>query len=385
MRIVCSSFSAAFALTLLVARNASSQTAGAVEWYGTLASSSPFTRTMGGMSMSVGTPFLGIRGGGALGMSSMTSGAFGPAGKSKFAWATDADLILGPVNSRATTGFMPYTFAGLGMQSSAEEESFTDAIRTWSYGGGAQTPLGSILSVSAEARMRRLASPATFSDSQFVRNPEFRVGLSLRFGGGSTSRSRRGEVYSGRRNDNPPAARRPRRSTPSTSWPVSSTSARGAAKRVVPAAENYIGVPYKWGGSSPQTGFDCSGLVQYVYGQQGVDLPRTSRQMAGAGMRVEPHIANLREGDLMLFSQNGEINHVALYAGGGRIIHSSSSGGGVRYDDLRTSRGQWFVNHLVAARRVSGDSRAIITALAEVNIPFDHYDLPDQAPAVGKR
>ncbi|HXG73142.1 MAG TPA: C40 family peptidase [Gemmatimonadaceae bacterium] len=385
MRIVRTSLIASLVATLLLPIHAPAQTTGAVEWYGTLMTATPITRTMGGMAMSIGTPFLGGRVSGALGTSSTTYRASNGPGSSRLAWATDADLLVGPVNSRATTGVLPYAFAGLGMQNSTETGASGVPIRTWSYGGGARMPLGSVLSLSAEARLRRLASSATFSDSQFVRNPEIRVGLSLRFGGGTRSRTGTSTVYSRGRTDNPPSARRPRTTNPSKGRPVSTTSARGASRRVVPDAETYIGVPYKWGGSSPETGFDCSGLVQYVYSRQGVSLPRTSRQMAGAGVSVDARVASMREGDLMLFAQNGEISHVAIYAGGGRIIHSSSSGGGVRYDDLGTRRGQWFVNHMVAARRVSDDPRVIVNALAAAVISFDHYDPPDEAPAPGKR
>jgi cell wall-associated NlpC family hydrolase len=182
----------------------------------------------------------------------------------------------------------------------------------------------------------------------------------------------------------PPSAPRPSRTsrTSRTTWPVSTTSASGAARRVVPTAEQYIGVPYRFGGTSPRTGFDCSGFVQYVYRIQGVDLPRTSRQMAGAGIAVEPSTRSLVVGDLMLFQQGGRISHVAIYAGNGRFIHSSSSGSGVRYDDLATHRGKWFADHMVAARRVSGDSRIFGNALAgaAAAIAFDHLDPPDSAP-----
>jgi cell wall-associated NlpC family hydrolase len=148
----------------------------------------------------------------------------------------------------------------------------------------------------------------------------------------------------------------------------------------VSTGEQYIGTPYRYGGTSPRTGFDCSGFVQYVYGQQGVSLPRTSRQMAGAGIAV--NTSSLVVGDLMLFSQGGRISHVAIYAGNGRFIHSSSSGNGVRYDDLDTRRGKWFADHMVAARRVTGDGRILVNAFAGSGalIAFDELDPPDSAP-----
>jgi cell wall-associated NlpC family hydrolase len=137
-------------------------------------------------------------------------------------------------------------------------------------------------------RSRHLAAPATPADSQFVRALEYRVGIGFHFGGGRS----RSTVYSRRTADVPPSAPRPTR-TSRTTWPVSTTSGSGAARRVMSTAEQYIGVPYRYGGTSPRTGFDCSGFVQYVYGSQGVDLPRTSRQMAGAGIAVEPSTRSL--------------------------------------------------------------------------------------------
>jgi cell wall-associated NlpC family hydrolase len=353
------------------------QIAGGAEFYGALDNSFPITRTLGGLSLSVGTPYLGIRGGGALGMSSQSAQPGFAQGPSSLVWATNADLVLGPVNAGLGQGFMPYTFGGIGMESSAQPVDFTDAIRTWSYGGGLQLALGSLLSVSGEARWRRLAAPATYADSQFVRGIEYRVGIGFHFGGG---RQRPSTYSRTRRADTPPTA--PRSSRPGTIyWPTSTSSGSGAARRVVPAAERYIGVPYLYGGSSPQTGFDCSGFVQYVYGQQGVDLPRTSRQMAVAGIPVEPSTRSMAVGDLMLFQQDGRISHVAIYAGNGRFIHSSSSGKGVRYDDLDTRRGKWFADHMVAARRVTGDGRILVRALVEGSpITFDRFDPPDSAP-----
>src|SRR6266550_448768 len=276
------------------------QVGGGVGFYGSLENSDPITRTLGGLSLSVGTPFVTIRGSGALGMSTFGSPTTVPSqSASDLVWATGADLMLGPVNAGLGEGFMPYTFVGLGMESSAQPVQFTDAIRTWGYGGGLQLGLGHVLSVSGEARWRRLAAPATYTDSQFVRGIEYRVGLGLHFGGNRS----RNPIYTRRRSSIPPSAPRPSRAPTRTTWPVSTSSASGAARRVVPTAEQYIGVPYRYGGTSPRTGFDCSGFVQYVYRTQGVDLPRTSRQMAGAGIAVEPSTRSLVGGDLMLYEK----------------------------------------------------------------------------------
>ena len=162
------------------------------------------------------------------------------------------------------------------------------------------------------------------------------------------------------------------------------TTSSRTARRAVDTGDDYVGVPYVWGGSTPR-GFDCSGFVQYVYRENGVELPRTSRQMAHAGTAVSAKIRNLREGDLMLFrGRNGVINHVALYAGGNQILHSSSSGKGVRYDNLSSKRGRYFVSHFVAARRVTQNGRSLVESLALLSrkYPFDGFDLPDGAPSI---
>jgi cell wall-associated NlpC family hydrolase len=140
-----------------------------------------------------------------------------------------------------------------------------------------------------------------------------------------------------------PVARAPRRAE----------TASASAARILATADSYLGKKYVYGGDTPAVGFDCSGFVQYVFGRHGVYLPRTSRQQAGAGQVLSRKIASLKPGDLMLFSSKGvRVDHVAIYAGNNRILHSSAGAGGVVYDDLTTPRGKWYLARHVASRRV---------------------------------
>ena len=166
---------------------------------------------------------------------------------------------------------------------------------------------------------------------------------------------------------------------------ASRVSAASAA-RVLPTAERYLGVPYRWGGTSPKTGFDCSGFVRYVFAKHGARLPRTSREQASSGQRLRPVWSALRPGDLVLFAEPGRrISHVAIYAGRRRIIHATGSGRRVRYDALDTKRGQWYARHIVAARRVSPRGASLVRDLlaqqSRAPAPSLRLDPPDRAPA----
>ncbi|NUO40358.1 MAG: C40 family peptidase [Gemmatimonadaceae bacterium] len=125
------------------------------------------------------------------------------------------------------------------------------------------------------------------------------------------------------------------------------------AARVLQTADRYLGVPYVWGGNTPETGFDCSGFTKYVFAKQGIQLPRTSREQARVGQGVELDFGALQPGDLMMFAEPGEaISHVAIYVGDGRIIHASSAAGEVTYLDLGGDRAAWYLQNLVVVRRM---------------------------------
>jgi cell wall-associated NlpC family hydrolase len=131
------------------------------------------------------------------------------------------------------------------------------------------------------------------------------------------------------------------------------TRVSASAARVLATARQYLGTPYRYGGADPSHGFDCSGFVQYVFGRNHVELPRTSRQQATAGRAVSLKVDSLMPGDLMLFSSRGRgVNHVGIYLGNNRMVHSTAGVGKVVYEDLSTARGRWYLARHVASRRV---------------------------------
>jgi cell wall-associated NlpC family hydrolase len=121
---------------------------------------------------------------------------------------------------------------------------------------------------------------------------------------------------------------------------------------LVATAARYLGTRYRFGGTRPGA-FDCSGFVRYVFGRHGMQLPRTAREQAEVGRAVVGGIDSVRTGDLLFFrTRRGRAAHVAIYVGEGRIIHASAGSRRVRYDDLGSARGRWFISNLSGVRRV---------------------------------
>ena len=141
-----------------------------------------------------------------------------------------------------------------------------------------------------------------------------------------------------------------RRSTTSTQTQdttastTSSASSSGAA--VVAKAKSYIGYKYVYGGSSPSTGFDCSGFTSYIYKQFGVSLNRTAAGQYSNGTAVSR--SNLQPGDLVMFGKSG-INHVGIYIGGGMIVHAENKTTGVTTDTINSG---YYNKNYVGARRI---------------------------------
>ncbi len=121
------------------------------------------------------------------------------------------------------------------------------------------------------------------------------------------------------------------------------------ASELVVNAMGFIGVPYKMGGNSVETGFDCSGFVRSVYQQSiGLLLPRRAEEQALATQQIEKH--DLQPGDLVFFNtMKRTFSHVGIYVGEGRFVHAPTTGGTVRLDRLD---GAYWRDHYTGAKRV---------------------------------
>jgi len=106
---------------------------------------------------------------------------------------------------------------------------------------------------------------------------------------------------------------------------ASSSAGSSAAAQAIAAARSQLGVPYVWGGTSPD-GFDCSGLTQWAFEKAGIELPRTSRAQSQAGQDVD--LDNMQPGDLIFF--NSPVSHVGIYIGDGKMIEAPQTGSDVK-------------------------------------------------------
>jgi cell wall-associated NlpC family hydrolase len=238
----------------------------------------------------------------------------------------------------------PYLVAGIGAGlGSGHSMSFSSTWTSWSAGMGYELMPASFLAVGAEGRWREISLDRR-------KGFEFAAGLSINLGGGQkapapsvppTSSSRSSDE------DLPPIT---------TTLPATPRIGHAArlADSVVATAADVMGRPYRFGGTGEGGGgFDCSGLIQYAYGQHGVTLPRTSAEQAHEGRAVAKNPTGLLPGDLLTFSnRGGPVTHVGLYVGAGRFIHSATRGVQISVLSADDPYGRWWWKRWVGVRRI---------------------------------
>ena len=138
-----------------------------------------------------------------------------------------------------------------------------------------------------------------------------------------------------------------------------------AAEQLVDEALSYLGIRYRFGGTSPATGLDCSGLVLNVFRNAvGLDLPRTAREMANLGDKIGRQ--ELKPGDLVFFNtMRRTFSHVGIYLGDGKFVHAPSSGGKVRVESISTA---YWAKRFNGARRLIDEGEAIAPSAKWVSL-----------------
>lgn len=143
-----------------------------------------------------------------------------------------------------------------------------------------------------------------------------------------------------------------------------------AADKAISVGKQFIGVPYKYGAVAGRTDvFDCSSFTQYVFKQAGIELPRSSKQQSKSGTYVSKD--QLQPGDLVFSDTNkdGVINHVSLYIGDGKLLHTYRVGIGVTISDFKGST--WDRTYVTARRVIPSNGTTNIGKTAEVTTPVD--------------
>ena len=125
---------------------------------------------------------------------------------------------------------------------------------------------------------------------------------------------------------------------------VADTALGGA---IADVAMGMVGTRYRYGGTDPIEGFDCSGLVYYAYGQAGYSVPRTSQELFRAARKIAVREADA--GDLMFFQDQTKLSHVGIYLGDGRFVHAPANGRNVAVASLDSP---YYQEHLVAVGRL---------------------------------
>lgn len=123
-----------------------------------------------------------------------------------------------------------------------------------------------------------------------------------------------------------------------------------APENLTAYARSLVGIPYKYGGNSPETGFDCSGFVGHVFSRSlGISLPRSTNEINHFGQTVETD--ELRPGDLVFYNTlQRAFSHVGIYLGEDRFVHAPSSGGSIRVDNMREL---YWIRRFNGARRIT--------------------------------
>ncbi|NNG16933.1 MAG: C40 family peptidase [Gemmatimonadales bacterium] len=263
-------------------------------------------------------------------------------------WGLGADLTLFRGGQAG-----PYVVAGL--TGGIGTGKAADLWGSWSAGLGYEVYPLSFLTAALEGRWRDL-SPGSRSGI------ELGLRLGLRWGGGprpppSGGGSEPQAVPPPRIPDSPlPSGEDPlavpRDLEPRTGAFTPPGQTVPLLEAVVQTATQVMGTPYKWGGTG-EDGFDCSGLIQYAYGEHGIRLPRRSADQAQSGQPVERLVTSLRPGDILTFStREGPVTHVGLYVGDGQFIHSASQGVQLSRLSNDDPYGRWWWERWVGARRV---------------------------------
>jgi cell wall-associated NlpC family hydrolase len=235
----------------------------------------------------------------------------------------------------------PYLAAGVsGGLASGDGDQFWGS---WSAGLGYELRPAGPFSLGAEGRWRGL---------QYLHQRggvEFALRVGVEFGG---------------RRAPPPPSIRPAApgASPAAPLPLRTSIERSGVSSdrvelissVLGTALDAMGTPYKWGGTGEADGgFDCSGLIQYAYGQHGIALPRRSADQALEGEKIDKRPESLLPGDILTFSNGGgRVTHVGLYLGEGKFIHSANDGVQVSLLSADDVYGRWWWRRWVGARRI---------------------------------